>query len=85
VTPRLGRPEEGKARYFLEHAAFVDVDSLRSVIAHDAEDALQRHVQQLAVLGRIVQRKYQRLRWAMQALCAAIAIAVLTAVVGALT
>lgn len=79
VTPRLGRPERGKARYFQEHAEFVDSESLLQVLVVDAEDAVERHAQQLHVLARIVRRKYQHLRRAMQATSLAMVILALVA------
>jgi hypothetical protein len=85
VIPRVGRPEAGQARYFEEHAQFASAAELSAAVARDAATANVRHAQQLLALARIVRRKYQFLRRAMQALGVALAILALAAVVGVLS
>jgi hypothetical protein len=84
VTPRLGRPEPGKARYFQEHAEFTDPASLLRVLERDTHERVDRHAQQLHVLARIVRRKYQHLRRAMQAISVAMVILALVGLAGVL-
>ena len=84
VVPRIAHPQAGKARYFEEQAKFSDVDSLMAVVAQDALSSTDRHAQQLLVLSGIAHRKYQQLRWAMYAVCVAIAVIVVDAFVAGL-
>jgi hypothetical protein len=83
VTPRLGRPQPGQARYFQEHAQFTEPGALLELIARDAEQPVVRHVQQLHALARIVRRKYQLLRRAMQTISLAMVVLAVVALVGA--
>lgn len=83
VTPRIGRPESGQARYFQEHAQFNEPVALMQAIVRDAEQPATRHVQQLHALARIVRRKYQQLRRAMQTILLAMILLAVVALVGA--
>ncbi len=83
VTPRVGRPESGQARYFQEHAQFSEPVALMEAIVRDAEQPATRHVQQLHALARIVRRKYQQLRRAMQTILLAMILLAVVALVGA--
>lgn len=83
VTPRLGRPESGQARFFQEHAQFTEPVALLQAITRDAEQPVTRHVQQLHILARIVCRKYEHLRRAMQTISLAMVVLAVVALVGA--
>ena len=65
VTPRLGKPAAGRARYFQEQAQFPDADAMLQAIAQDAVDPVVRHSQQVYTLSLIARRKYQHLRNSM--------------------
>jgi hypothetical protein len=84
VTPRLGRPERGRARYFQEHAEFADSAALLHELTVDAVDPSARHASQLLALARIVRRKYQHVRLAMQVISAAMVVLATCAIVAAL-
>ena len=62
VFPRLGTPEPGGARYFMEIAQFADVDALDAALDSEACTPHERRVQQLLVLSQSVQRKYRLVR-----------------------
>ena len=66
VTPRLGKPAAGRARYFQEQAQFPDADSMLRAVVEDAADPIVRHSQQVHTLALIARRKYQYLRNSMQ-------------------
>lgn len=85
VLPRLGNPEQGQARYFEEQARFSDHESLLAVVAENARFSPGRHAQQLLVLSRIARRKYQHLRRAMYAVCIAVGILAVDALVAAVS
>lgn len=74
VTPRVGNPEPGKARYFEEQAQFETHQALLAAVSADASVSHERHAQQLLTLARIARRKYNHLRRAMWAVLAAIAV-----------
>jgi hypothetical protein len=80
VTPRLGKPAVGKARYFQEQAQFPDADAMLQAIAQDAVDPVVRHSQQVHTLSLIARRKYQHLRHSMNT----VALATLTLGIAAL-
>ena len=84
VTPRLGTPAPGKARYFQEHAEFQDAATMLQAVAADAVDPVVRHSQQLYTLARIARRKYQHLRNAMYAVAVAMFALGLAALVSAI-
>ncbi len=63
VFPRLGRAEFGRARYFMDIAAYETVPDLREAVAKEAVDCEDRHLQQLHRLSRIVKAKYRLTRW----------------------
>ena len=84
VSPRLGQPAPGKARYFQEIAQFPDASAMLQVVAQDATDPVARHAQQLYTLSRIARRKYQHLRNSMYAVAAAMIILGIAALVGLL-
>lgn len=81
VVPRLAHPVAGEARYFEEQAEFSDVDALFDVLRKDAQRAPDRHAQQLLILSRIARRKYRHLRHAMYAVCLAVGLLVVDALV----
>lgn len=85
VTPRLGAPVAGRARYFEEHAGFADAESLLAAVRSEADLALLRHAQQLHVIGRIVRRKYRYVRYAMLSITGAMAMLAGAAIVGMAT
>lgn len=66
VTPRLGRPASGRARYFQEQAQFPDAEAMLHAVTEDAHDPVVRHSQQVYTLSLIARRKYQYLRNSMQ-------------------
>lgn len=74
VTPRVGRPEAGKARYFEEQAQFTTHEALYAVVSVDASAPGIRHAQQLLTLSRIARRKYVHVRRAMLAVLVAVAV-----------
>jgi hypothetical protein len=82
VTPRLAPPASGKARYFVEIAAFADAAALADVLEIDARTSVDRHVYQLHVLARIVERKYRRLRTAMWVLAGSMGLLGLAVLIG---
>ena len=82
VTPRLAPPAPGKARYFVEIAAFEDAAALTDVLEVDARTSVDRHVYQLHVLSRIVERKYRRLRNAMWVLAGAMGLLGIAVLIG---
>jgi hypothetical protein len=84
VTPRLGQPVRGRARYFQEHAEFTDVGALLHELRADAIEPSQRHASQLLALARIVRRKYQHVRSAMQVISGAMVVLAICAIVAAL-
>ncbi len=84
VTPRLGTPERGKARYFQEHAEFADSQALLDVLVVDAEHASVRHASQLHTLSRIVRRKYRHVRRAMQVISVSMGLVVAVALTSAM-
>jgi hypothetical protein len=71
VTPRLGRPAAGRARYFQEQAQFPDAESMLRAVVEDAADPIVRHSQQVHTLALIARRKYQYLRHSMQTVAVA--------------
>ena len=83
VTPRVGRPEPGRARYFEEQAQFGSAAELLQVVAAEAHASSERHAQQLFVMARIARRKFGHLRTAMLTILAAIGLMVLAVLVGA--
>jgi hypothetical protein len=83
VVPRVAHPTPGEARYFEEQAQFDDADSLLAAVADDATAPIERHAQQLLVLARIAHRKYDHLRRAMYAVCVAVVVMAIVAVVAA--
>jgi hypothetical protein len=84
VTPRVGRPEPGRARYFEEQAQFENHEALLTALSADAETSTERHAQQLFTLSRIARRKYTHLRQAMWAVLVAIGVMGLAVLVSAL-
>jgi hypothetical protein len=84
VSPRLGRPERGRARYFQEHAEFVDSDALLLELKSDAGDPSTRHASQLLALAKIVRRKYQHVRSAMRVISLAMILLAACAIFAAL-
>lgn len=62
VFPRLGTPEPGCARYFMEIAQFDNTDALSRAISADPAAQLGRHLQQVLVLSKAVRRKYRLVR-----------------------
>lgn len=84
VSPRLGRPETGRARYFQEHAEFADPDALMRELRSDAVDPSARHASQLLALAKIVRRKYQHVRSAMQVISGAMVVLAICAIFAAL-
>ena len=83
VTPRVGRPELGRARYFEEQAQFETHQALLTAVSADAENSTERHAQQLFTLSRIARRKYTHLRRAMWAVLLAIGVMGLAVLVSA--
>jgi purine-cytosine permease-like protein len=83
VVPRIPHPAAGKARYFEEQAEFVTPESLLEVVSEDAKNSVGRHSQQLLTLSRIARRKYRHLRRAMYAVCAAVGLMAVAAMVAA--
>jgi hypothetical protein len=81
VVPRIAHPVAGQARYFEEQAQFADVDTLFAVLSDDARRSSERHAQQLLILSRIAHRKYRHLRHAMYAVCLAVGILAVGALV----
>jgi hypothetical protein len=71
VTPRLGKPAAGNARYFQEQAQFPDAQAMLHAVARDAADPVVRHSQQVFTLSVIARRKYQYLRTSMQTVACA--------------
>jgi hypothetical protein len=71
VTPRLGKPAAGKARYFQEQAQFPDANAMLQAITEDAIDPVVRHSQQVYTLSLIARRKYQHLRNSMNTVAVA--------------
>lgn len=65
IYPRVGRQSSGHARYFMDHAAYEDLEKLRQAIEQDATAATDRHVMQLRDVSRIVRRKYRLTQAAM--------------------
>lgn len=59
VMPQVGKPERGRARYFMEHAQYDGADDLREALEHESVDRAGRHLAQLLALSRIVRRKYR--------------------------
>lgn len=84
VTPRIGRPEAGRARYFEEQAQFENDDDLLAALAVEALSPTKRHAQQLFFMSRIARRKYRHLRHAMIAVLLAIAVMILAVLAGAI-
>ena len=84
VTPRVGRPEAGRARYFEEQAQFGSAAELLQVVSAEAHASSERHAQQLFVMARIARRKFGHLRRAMLTILAAIGMMVLAVLVGAI-
>jgi len=66
VTPRLGSPTVGRARYFQEQAQFPNAEAMLHAVSEDALDPVVRHSQQVFTLSLIARRKYQYLRNSMQ-------------------
>lgn len=62
VFPRLGTPEPGSARYFMEIAQFDNIDALSQAISADLAEQRDRHLQQVLVLSKAVRRKYRLVR-----------------------
>jgi Family of unknown function (DUF5706) len=85
VIPRVGQPEVGKARYFEEQARFEDHESLLAAVKADAKVPAARHAAQLLTMSRIARKKYEHLRRAMLAVLVAIAVMILSVLVGAIT
>jgi Family of unknown function (DUF5706) len=83
VIPRVGRPESGRARYFEEQALFDSATALLQVVNAEAQDAGERHAQQLLVMARIARRKYRHLRSAMLTILVAIGVIIVAVLVGA--
>jgi hypothetical protein len=83
VTPRVGRPETGRARYFEEQAQFGTATELLQVLSAEAQGSSERHGQQLFVMARIARRKYRHLRSAMLTLVFAIGMMIVAVLVGA--
>ena len=83
VTPRVGHPEPGRARYFEEQAQFETHQALLTAVSADAEASTERHAQQLFTLSRIARRKYTHLRRAMWAVLLAIGVMGLAVLVSA--
>lgn len=83
VVPRIAHPVAGEARYFEEQAQFTTPESLLDVVARNATDPVDRHVQQLLTLSRIARRKYRHLRHAMYAVCAAVGLMAIAAGIAA--
>jgi|GEM_PF-3904152 len=84
VTPRVGRPQAGRARYFEEQAQFNSAAELLQVVSAEAHASSERHAQQLFVMARIARRKFGHLRSAMLTILAAIGMMVLAVLVGAI-
>ena len=84
VIPRVGTPEQGRARYFGEQAQFETAQSLLMAVTADAELASERHAQQLLVMSRIARRKYTHLRHAMLTVATAGSVMILAMVVSAI-
>jgi hypothetical protein len=82
VTPRLGTPAAGRARYFQEQAQFPDAGAMLRAIEDDAADPVTRHSQQVFTLSLIARRKYQYLRNSMQTVAVA---AVVLGIAGLIT
>ena len=57
--PQLGKPESGRARYFMEHAQYEASSDLREALDREGDDAAGRHLAQVLVLSKIVERKYR--------------------------
>lgn len=74
VTPRVGRPQAGRARYFEEQAQFETHEALLAAVSADAAAPEVRHAQQLLILSRIARRKYVHVRRAMLAVLVATAV-----------
>ncbi|MEO6570228.1 MAG: Pycsar system effector family protein [Ilumatobacteraceae bacterium] len=84
VLPRIAHPEPGEARYFEEQAQFENSGSLLAVLVENANSSVERHSQQLLINSRIARRKYGHLRQAMYAVCLAVGILALGALIAAL-
>jgi hypothetical protein len=84
VVPRIPNPVPGEARYFEEQAQFSDAASLLAVLEQDAKCSVERHAQQVLTLSRIARRKYGHLRRAMYAVCVAVGLLALDALVAAI-
>jgi hypothetical protein len=83
IVPRLGHAQAGKARYFEEQAQFDDDASLLAVVTADAASSADRHASQLRALARTASRKYRCLRYAMQSMCVAAGVLLVTALIAA--
>lgn len=84
VVPRIAHPVTGEARYFEEQAQFEDSESLLAVLSEDAKSSVERHSQQLLINSRIARRKYGHLRQAMYAVCLAVGVLSLAALIAAI-
>lgn len=80
VTPRIGRGIPGRARYFMDHAQYDDLDKFRQALEYEVTRPAERHLQQLNHLSKTVRRKY-RLTQAGQA---AVAIGISSALAAAI-
>jgi hypothetical protein len=83
VTPRLGEPAAGKARYFQELGQFPNAAAMLEVVAEDAVDPVVRHSQQLYTQSLIARRKYEHLRNSMYAVAVGLLLLGIAAVVSA--
>ena len=83
VTPRLGKPAAGKARYFQELGQFPNAATMLEVVAEDAADPVVRHSQQLYTQSLIARRKYEHLRNSMYAVAVGLLMLGIAAVVSA--
>ena len=84
VTPRLGQPARGRARYFQEQARFPNAEAMLAAVAEDANDPVTRHSQQVFTLSLIARRKYQYLRKSMGTVAVAAVVLGIAGLVSAL-
>ena len=59
VMPRIGKATPGRARYFMDHAQYDDINELQKAIEFELTDVELRHLHQVRDLARIVKTKYQ--------------------------
>lgn len=59
VWPHTGKPESGRARYFMEHAQYETPALLSRALERESGERAERHLTQLLALSKIVKQKYR--------------------------